>query len=34
MQTIKTEPGNGKDIQTAGPLPGSGTDRKIGRAHV
>lgn len=29
MHTIKTDPGNGKDIQTAGPLPGSGTDRKI-----
>ncbi len=29
MQTIKTEPGNGKESQTAAPPPGSGTDRRI-----
>jgi HlyD family secretion protein len=29
MQTIKTGPGNGKEIQAAGPPPGSGTDRAI-----
>jgi len=29
MQTIKTEPGNGKENQTVSPPPGSGTDRII-----